>query len=78
MNRRRAKLPADGGARDCQNIMLSNRAVQPMRDARRLEERSGNSTQREISKYEQMNKEAPVVLSHIKPPSKGEMINDHE
>jgi hypothetical protein len=68
---RRAKLPADKGARDCQNIMLDTRAVQPMRDARRLEERSGSNTQREINRYEQMNKEAPVLRSRIEPQTKG-------
>lgn len=60
-----AKLPADKGARDCQNIMLNNKAVHHMRDARRLEERSGNHTQREITRYEKLNQESPVIVTKI-------------
>lgn len=59
------KIPADGGARDCPNIMIKHQATDPMRDEQRLRERSGHLTKRETEYYEQLNKEATVTVSKL-------------
>lgn len=61
----KAKLPADRGPEDMQNIMINHKARHPMRDARRLEERSGNRTQREIAYYEKLNQYAPITITKL-------------
>lgn len=59
------KIPADGGARDCPNIMISHKATDPMRDEQRLRERSGHLTRKETEYYEKLNKEATVTVSKL-------------
>lgn len=59
------KIPADGGARDCPNIMIRHQATDPMRDEQRLRERSGHLTRKETEYYEQLNKESTVTVSKL-------------